>query len=60
MRFINETRKYYDNSDYFDDEPNQIVADYIASMTDDYFIALHKKLFPNSKYNITYKPYFSE
>lgn len=60
VRFINETRKYYDNSDYFDDDPNQIVADYIASMTDDYFIALHKKLFPNSKYNITYKPYFSE
>ena len=60
IRFINETRKYYDRSDYLDEEPNQIVTDYIASMTDDYFIALHKKLFPNSKYKITYKPYFSD
>lgn len=60
IRFINETRKYYDCSDYLDEEPNQIVTDYIASMTDDYFIALHKKLFPNSKYKITYKPYFSD
>ena len=46
--------------DYEETEPNQIVVDYIASMTDDYFIALHKKLFPNSKYKITYKPYFSD
>lgn len=60
IRFINETRKYYNSEDYFNEEPNQIVADYIASMTDDYFIALHKKLFPNSKYKITYKPYFSD
>ncbi len=60
IRFINETRKYYGGGDYFSEEPNRIVADYIASMTDDYFIALHKRLFPNSKYKIAYKPYFSE
>lgn len=60
IRFINETRKYYDSSDYFDEEPNQIVADYIASMTDDYFVELHRKLFPNSKYKIAYKSYFSD
>ncbi|UKI22871.1 MAG: hypothetical protein L6V88_11785 [Anaerotruncus sp.] len=29
-------------------------------MTDDYFIALHEKLFPGSKYKIKYKSYFSE
>lgn len=50
--------KYRDNNDYLDEEPNDIVADYIASMTDDYFIDLHKYLFPNSKYRIIYHSYF--
>lgn len=60
VRLVNNARKSYDGADYFDGEPNQIVADYIASMTDDYFIALHKKLFPNSRFRITYKPYFGD
>ena len=43
---------------YEDTEPNQIVVDYIASMTDDYFIDLHRYLFPDSKYEIKYHGYF--
>lgn len=43
---------------YSETEPNQIVVDYIASMTDDYFIDLHHNLFPNSIYKIDYKGYF--
>ncbi len=43
---------------YEDTEHNQIVIDYIASMTDDYFIDLFNFLFPNSKYKIEYKGYF--
>lgn len=39
--------------------PEQIVVDYIASMTDDYFIELHQYLFPNSNYSINYKSYFN-
>lgn len=39
-------------------EPNQIVVDYIASMTDDYFIDLYRYLFPNSNFKIKYKGYF--
>ena len=39
-------------------EPNQIVVDYIASMTDDYFIELYNHLFPNSDKKIKYKGYF--
>lgn len=43
---------------YEETEYNQIVVDYIASMTDDYFVDLHKYLFPDSKHRIVYKGYF--
>lgn len=39
-------------------EANQIVVDYIASMTDDYLIDLHHYLFPNSEYQVNYLGYF--
>lgn len=39
-------------------EPNQIVVDYIASMTDDYFVELFAHLFPESDKKIIYKGYF--
>ncbi len=39
-------------------EPNQIVVDYIAGMTDDYFVDLYARLFPDSRYAIKYKGYF--
>ncbi len=43
---------------YEETEPNQLVVDYIASMTDDYFIDLFSYLFPKSNLQITYKGYF--
>lgn len=43
---------------YIQTEPNQIVVDYIASMTDDYLIDLHHYLFPNSEYQVNYVGYF--
>jgi len=39
-------------------EPNEIVVDFIASMTDDYFIDLHSYLFPENEKVIEYKSYF--
>ncbi len=60
IKGIYENLKYYKNLDYLKEEPNQIVVDYIASMTDDYFIALHKLLFPESKFRIEYKSYFDD
>ncbi len=39
-------------------EPNQLIVDYIASMTDDYFIDLHHHLFPESNYHVDYRGYF--
>ena len=54
-------RTYYKREvPYEATEPNQIVVDYIASMTDDYFIALHKYLFPESQLRVKYKDYFNE
>ena len=57
--FINKWRKFYRGEDYALTEPNQIVVDYIASMTDDYFIDLYDLIFPDDKI-IEYKSYFEE
>ena len=45
---------------YGKEEPNQLVVDYIASMTDDYFIELHEFLFKDSPYKVRYHGYFGE
>ena len=55
---IGNALRKYQSVDYLSEENNQIVVDYIASMTDDYFIALYKFLFPESKYSVEYEPYF--
>ena len=50
------------NSRYFDrNNPDDIVCDYIASMTDDYFVELYRHLFPNDPKStaISYVPYFA-
>ena len=39
-------------------EPNQIVVDYIASMTDDYCIELYEYLFPDDNVKFKYHGYF--
>ena len=36
------------------------MVDYIASMTDDYFIDLHRYLFPDSSYKVEYTGYFAK
>ena len=49
---------YRRTSPYQEEDKNQIVVDYIASMTDDYFIELYKHLFPKSNLELKYKGYF--
>ncbi len=49
---------YARNAPYEQTEPNQIVVDYIASMTDDYFVDLYSHLFPESERRIEYVGYF--
>lgn len=48
-----------DASSYIETDPNQIVVDYIASMTDDYFLSLYSSMFPNSKRKIRMRGYSS-
>jgi dGTPase len=45
-------------AEYEKGEANQLVVDYIASMTDDYFVELHQFLFPHSSHRLIYKGYF--
>ncbi|MBE6694704.1 MAG: HD domain-containing protein [Ruminococcaceae bacterium] len=54
-------KSYYRHAvPYESGEPNQLVVDYIASMTDDYFIDLHKYMFPNAQYPVIYRGYFDD
>ncbi len=55
--YVNQSH-YQREVPYEKTEPNQLVVDYIASMTDDYFIDLHHFLFPDSNYQVHYKGYF--
>ena len=58
IKFL-ETKVHYERAvEYIKTEPSQIVADYIASMTDDYFVDLYNYLFPDSKIRIEYTGYF--
>lgn len=57
VAYVNKSH-YNKGNDYLKEEKCQIVVDYIASMTDDYFIDLYNHLFPNSKLKIEYKGYF--
>ena len=57
--YVNQT--YYTRPvPYASTEHNQMIVDYIASMTDDYFIDLHAYLFPESELKVEYKGYFDE
>lgn len=55
--YINKAH-YKRDIPYEETEPDQIVVDYVASMTDDYFTDLYGILFPESSLEITYKGYF--
>lgn len=55
--YINNARKYYSNDDYLETDKNQIIIDYIASMTDDYLVELFDYLYPG-KSKVKYFSYF--
>ncbi|MEB1813479.1 deoxyguanosinetriphosphate triphosphohydrolase family protein [Adlercreutzia mucosicola] len=45
---------------YLAGEPNQIVVDYMASMTDSYFVAIYEHLFPGSTRRIQTRGYCAD
>lgn len=57
IEFVQENH-YASEIPYLETEENQIVVDYMASMTDDYCTELYKYLFPNDGLEIKYKGYF--
>ena len=59
VAYVKDITKYSSNKrNYEDTEPNDMVVDYIASMTDDYFVDLYKHMFPKSTYDVKYVGYF--
>lgn len=55
--YINNSRKYYCTTDYLETDKNQIIIDYIASMTDDYLVELYDFFYPG-KSKVKYFAYF--
>lgn len=56
----NQYNRYFNLEQYIESEPNQIVVDYMASMTDDYLVQLYQHLFPDGKYGVKYIGYFEQ
>ena len=56
----NRFSRTFSKEQYMETEPNQLVVDYIASMTDDYFVDLYHEMFPKGKYDVKYIGYFDE
>ncbi len=59
IAFVERT-PYKRETPYHKTEKNQLVVDYISSMTDDYFVEIHKYLFPDSNYPVEYRGYFDD
>lgn len=49
-----------DAAEYMAGEPNQIVVDYLASMTDSYFMALYEYLFPRNVKTVVSRGYCAD
>ena len=60
INFVLDRGKYYLENNYEATELNQIAADYIAAMTDDYFVDLFSFWFPESKIKLNYVSYFED
>ena len=58
--FVKDNTSVYGNEKYFSTtSPEQMVVDFMASMTDDYFVDLFEYMFPKSPYKINYVSYFA-
>ncbi len=60
VRYIKEITKYSKTlkKPYEENTPDDMVADFIAGMTDDYFIDCYEHLFPDESVKVAYRGYF--
>ena len=58
---LRQSAAFYDETaDYGQEDPDRIVVDYLAGMTDSYFLALHAYLFPHSPHRVNLHSYFED
>ena len=58
VSYLAKKSKSWTTERYLQEDPDQIVVDFIASMTDRYFMALYGYLFPEDRHAITTRDYF--
>ncbi len=59
LKYIEDiTKPYRRLGNYRDESFEEMVVDYLASMTDDYFVELYEYLFPGSQIKVEYMGYF--
>lgn len=51
---------YEDERPYRAESPYQIAVDYLASMTDEYFLAAHRFMCPQSSHGVEFRDYFAD
>ena len=57
-RIERQRRLYGEDSPYRLEEPHRIAVDYLASMTDEYFLAAHRFMCPYSTHAVQFRDYF--
>lgn len=59
IRTVKEKQRWYPaQQPYEDSDPHDLTVDFIAAMTDDYFVDYFRELFPHSPLQIRYTGYF--
>lgn len=57
-RIERQRRLYEADSPYRREDPRRIAVDYLASMTDEYFLAAHRFMCPGSRHAVQFRDYF--
>jgi dGTPase len=57
---LEKQRWYPTEIPYAESDPDDLTMDFIAAMTDDYFVDYYAELFPHSTRRISYVGYFDE
>ena len=57
---LEKQRWYPAEMPYEESDPDDLTMDFIAAMTDDYFVDYHAELLPKCRHHITYVGYFDE